>query len=94
MPRYDGHAPGHVRDMFLNAIEAFYRWRGKGPAPTVEFEVHCLPRQISLSEACGLLWNCRDILPGSHFDMLEEFGLKSRTYAAAARAIHSRLAIS
>ncbi len=84
-----GHAPGHIRDMFLEAIEAFARWPNGTPEPTVEFEVHYEPRPIPLSRACGIVWNCSDILPSDAFDMMVDCGLemKRRTYAAAARAM-------
>ena len=89
-----GHAPGHVRDMFREAIETFESWDGEAPEPTVEFEVHHEPRQITLSRACGIAWNCSDILPGWIFDRLTrdcELELKRRTYAAAARAMSAAI---
>jgi hypothetical protein len=84
-----GHAPGHVRDMFLSAIDSFEAWPKNAPEPMVDFEVHFEPRPIPLSRACGIVWNCSDILPGSPFDTLVNCGLqlKRRTYAAAARAM-------
>jgi hypothetical protein len=88
-----GHSPGHVRDTFLSAIAAYDHWELKGSEPTVEFEVHYEPRPIPISKACGLVWNCTDILPGYAIDILVGNGVepKSRTYAAAARALLSRL---
>jgi hypothetical protein len=83
----NGHAPGHVRDTFGDAVEAFVDWDGTGPEPTIEFEVNYKPRQITLSEACGLLWNCTDIMPSEMVSRLEEVELKSLTYAAGARAM-------
>ncbi|WP_316216745.1 hypothetical protein [Bradyrhizobium sp. SZCCHNR3003] len=87
---YSGHAPGHVRDTFGEAVEAFYHWNGTDPEPTVEFEVHYEPRQVSLSEACNLVWNVSDIMPGWMVDLLRgnELDLKASTYAAGARAMH------
>ena len=84
-----GHAPGHVRDMFLSAIESFEAWPTNTPEPMVDFEVRFEPRAITLTRACGIVWNCSDILPGSAFDTLINCGLqlKRRTYAAAARAM-------
>ena len=40
-----------------------------------------------------MVWNCTDILPGDAFEGLTGSGVepKSRTYAAAARALLSRL---
>jgi hypothetical protein len=87
-----GHAPGHVRDTFLAAVEAFGTWR-RGPQPTVEFEVDYKARRITLSEACTLVWNCTDIMPGDYFDLIAELGPKSRTYAAAARSLRKHLAM-
>jgi hypothetical protein len=83
-----GHAPGHVRDTAGQAFEAWLGWT-TGPEPTVEYEINYVPRQISISEACKLVWNCTDIVPGSLADPLifEDIGIKSRTYAACARAI-------
>ena len=69
---YGGHAPGHVRDAFCKAVYAFHRWDGTGPEPKVEFEVNYQPTLISLSEACGLVWNCTDVLPGDLWHLLEE----------------------
>ena len=66
-----GHAPGHVRDAFRAAIEAFYHWNDGEPEPTVTFEINYEPVEIPISKACGLVWNCTDILPGSDFTILE-----------------------
>jgi hypothetical protein len=90
-----GHAPGHVRDTACEAFEAWIAWDGKDPEPTVEYEIHYEPHQITLSRACGLVWNCTDIVPGSLFDRLQEEAsafldepaIKRRTYAACGRAI-------
>lgn len=92
----NGHAPGHVRDTFLAAIEAFASWRPGEPEPTVEFEVGYEPRQVTLSKACRLVWKCTDIVPGGEFDLLQgkleslnygETVLRRRTYAACAQAM-------
>jgi hypothetical protein len=84
-----GHAPGHVRDTFGEAIEAFARWRAGTPEPLVNFEINYVPHAIPISRACGLVWNCTDIVPGCLFDELdaERLGIKRRTYAACARAM-------
>jgi hypothetical protein len=40
-----------------------------------------------VSQACGLLWNCNDILPGVLFrDVEEVLGVARQTYAAVAQA--------
>jgi hypothetical protein len=89
-----GHAKGHVRDAFLSALEAYANWDGTGPEPTIEFEVNYEPRPISISKACGLVWNCSDILPGSAWDYwVADAGIQParRTYAATARALLAHL---
>jgi hypothetical protein len=78
-----GHAPGHIRISFLDAICAFHDWSmsdGDQPPRTVTREIKWEPHQISLAEACGLVWNCTDVLPGSAFDMIadEDIGLPIR----------------
>jgi hypothetical protein len=89
MPKYSGHAPGHVREAFGAAVDAYLDWKAGQPEPTVEYEINYVPRQIPITAACGLLWNCSDILPGMMADELVGHGLpfKRRTYASAARAM-------
>jgi hypothetical protein len=86
-----GHAPGHVHEAAGAAFRAWKDWDGNGPEPTVEFYVNYQPHRITISRACGLVWNCTDIMPGQLFDWLVEDGLelepRRRTYAAVARAI-------
>jgi hypothetical protein len=66
-----------------------------GPEPLVEFEVNFEPRPIPISKACGLVWNCSDILPGNVRDILIEHDIVPgrRTYAAAARAMLVKLKV-
>jgi hypothetical protein len=84
-----GHAPGHVRDAACAAFEAWACWNGTGPEPITKYEVRCEPCQIPVSRVCGFVWGCTDIVPGSVIARLldEGLGIKSRTYAACARAI-------
>jgi hypothetical protein len=89
--RKGGHAPGHIRDAFGDAMFAFMDWDRKTPEPTVDVEIHHEPRKMTISQVCGLVWNCSDILPGRFIDWIAEAcGLERmrNTYAAAARAIH------
>jgi hypothetical protein len=88
---YSGHAPGHVRETFGEAVELFHDWDGNDPEPTLPFEVHYEPRQITLSDACLLVWNCTDIMPGGMVELLRDCDLDfdKRTYAAGARAMHA-----
>jgi hypothetical protein len=92
--RYGGHAPGHVPDTFLAAVDAFAAWEDGEPEPTVEFEVHHRLVVITISQACGLVWSCSDILPNRVVSQLVDYcdvPLTRRTYAAAARAMRQRI---
>jgi hypothetical protein len=92
----NGHAPGHVRDTAIAAFEAWLRWDGQGPQPTVIHEIDHEPREIPISRALGLVFNCTDVLPGLVYDQLRDALRaqdlpKGRTYAAAARAVLSHM---
>ncbi len=83
-----GHAPGHVRETFLVAIDAFMNWNSGEPEPRVGFEVNYVERQIPISKACTLVWNCTDIIPGLAYNELRDaLDIKRKTYAACARAM-------
>lgn len=75
--------------MFREAINAFVNWEEGEPEPTVAYEIGYEPHEITISQACGLLWNCKDILPRSDFDYLGYCDIepKQQTYAAAAHAM-------
>ena len=87
------HAGGHVRDTACEAFQAWMDWDGKSPEPTVEYEIDYVPHSIPISRACGLVWNCTDIVPSDCFDRLqsdlEDVGqtIRSRSYGACAQAI-------
>jgi len=82
------HAPGHVRDAFCAATEAFLKWTPGEPEPSVALDDWRNPRSVTVSEACGLVWNCRDILPALLFDELRGgLPMRRQTYAACARAM-------
>ena len=85
------HAPGHVRDTAVEAFEAWMAWNGISPEPTVEFEVKLTYAASYLAVArdgTGLELH-RHRARAYVFDALvmEEMPVKSRTYAACARAI-------
>ena len=90
-PARGGHAPGDVRDAFLEAIEAFENWEDGDDEPTVEVRGSDLP----ISQACGLLWNCTDILPGGAVTSLRDLdgddAFKRSTYAGGARFLRERM---
>jgi hypothetical protein len=98
MPKLrNGHAGGYIREAALDAFIAWMDWDGTSPEPTVEYEIKYEPHRISISRACGLVWNCTDIVPGDVFrDLqsdLEDAGhaVKRQTYGACAQAILSDL---
>jgi hypothetical protein len=88
--RRGGHCPGHVRDTFLAALDAYQEWE-RGEEPTVEFEIGYEPRPITISKACGLVWNCADILPSLACRVLQDTGLSEDmgrwTFGSAARVM-------
>jgi hypothetical protein len=65
-----GHAPGHIRDTFLEAVEAYANWEPGSTAPTVTREINYVPHEIGLADACRLVWNCTDVLPGDAYNIL------------------------
>jgi death on curing protein len=86
-----GHAPGDLRDVFGNALEAFQMWEYGKPEPTVDLREQTVP----ISRVCGLLWNCSDILPGPLWSMMSDIDddlPQRRTYGAAARWLKDHIA--
>ena len=88
LPSRGGHAPGDVRDAFLEALDIYVNREVGAAEPMVELR----EQQVSLCQLCGLLWNCTDILPGFWWDTacgLAEANRRdwprSRTYGATAR---------
>jgi hypothetical protein len=85
-----GHLPGHIRDSFAQAIDAYIDSEPGAPLPLVPYEIRYRERMISIAEACRRVWNCTDFLPGSEFHRLRDClrePPRSQTYAAAARAL-------
>ena len=81
-----GHAPGHLRDAFCEAVQAFHDWRD-GPEPTVTLD----DAEVPISAVCGLLWNCSDTLPNHEFTALEDCDIRAGSYAGAARAMKAAI---
>jgi hypothetical protein len=93
-PKRYAHLPGHIRDAFHAAVEAFGEWDDGEPVPFVDFEVDGRGRRISLAQACGLVWGCTDMLENLDVAELEMCGIKHtgvRTYAGAARSLLNHL---
>jgi hypothetical protein len=81
MPKLrNGHAPSHLRETAGDAFLAWMDWDGTSPEPAVLYETN--------SRACGLIWNCTDIVPGLVFHGLrfdlEAVGqvVRRQTYSA------------
>jgi hypothetical protein len=88
--RRGGHYPDHLRQLFLDTIDAFRRWEDDDPD---EPKVEDGSRKWTLSEACGKVWNCTDILPSISREILGLRGIELDccTYATAARALLARI---
>ena len=75
-PSRGGHAPGHLRDAFLE-------WTEEQEGDTVVVGLY--EEEKPLAWILGQLWNCTDILPG---DCCNDLDLPSgSTYARAVRAV-------
>jgi hypothetical protein len=59
-PRLGGHAPGHLRDAFALAVEAYEAWNDGSAEPTVLVGHEEIPMKIGA--VAGLLCNCTDIM--------------------------------
>lgn len=71
-----GHAPGHLRDAFLDALEAEQFPDDARPLEHLEADT---------AHAAGLLWNCTDTMPsGVCADLELPVG---STYAQGARRV-------
>ena len=90
--RNGGNLPLNVREVFHDAVEGFVHWHHyaapKCPELTIWFdEAH---GEITLSRACGLVWNCINILPVDvkvRIDWLAGEQMKGLTYACGARRL-------
>jgi hypothetical protein len=67
-----------TQDTFLAALDAYENWNDGEPEPKITHEVNYEPREITISEACGLVWNCSDILPGLAFSTLADCGIECK----------------
>jgi hypothetical protein len=60
----------------------------------VEHSENYEPVWITLAKACGLVWNCTDVMPGIDFEHIVgscDLDVKRQTYAAVARAMLANL---
>jgi transcriptional regulator with XRE-family HTH domain len=93
--RYDpargGHAPGHLRQAFLEWLEESLDLPGDASLPqTIEVG----DEQRPVSWLFGQLWNCTDTLPRREFNQINDWlssegmpTIDRQTYAATVRAL-------
>jgi hypothetical protein len=85
-----------MHQLFRDAVEAHLCWQNGEPEPEVSIEISETEepqnREFSISEVCGLLWNCKDKMPFWLIEQLDR-GIEYDkeylpiTYAAAARRL-------
>jgi hypothetical protein len=92
-PQKGGHAPGHLRDAFAEAIENSggkrQWWDHIDADQFTDEQVRTMPREELASWLLGQLWNCTDVMPSSLCDDLELPA--GSTYAAGVRNLKSEL---
>jgi hypothetical protein len=82
-----GTRPGTSATPYNETMDAFLEWED-GPEPMVTYEVHYVPRLITLSEACKLLSQCNDILGHAYSSRMRDvLDIGHQTYGAVARAM-------
>jgi hypothetical protein len=86
-----GHAPGHLREAFLEWLQESIHGSTSEPFPAM-VEVGDEPRPITW--LLGQLWHCSDTLPSQDFESVNEIlmsenapAIDRQTYAAAVRAL-------
>lgn len=95
-PGRGGHAQGHLREAFSDAVDAFEQWQDGEPEPSIAVGYDETP--MRLSAVAGLLWNCTDIMPGmlcQQINDLVPIGSECRqgsTYAKGARHLRALIA--
>ena len=90
--REGGSLPLNIREVFHDAVESFVHWHyytiPECPEPTTWLdEDH---GEITISRACGLVWNCTNVLPMNvkiRINWLAGEPMKGITYACGARRL-------
>jgi len=90
-PGRGGHAPGHLREAFLDWLDVYVEMT---PEETTPPPVEISGEMRPISWLLGQLWNCADILPRHAFETVNEIlagthmpEIDRQTYAAAVRAL-------
>jgi hypothetical protein len=93
-PPRGGHAPGDIRDAFCEAVDAYEAWNDGEQEPTIEVR----HQELAISDVCGLLWCCTDIMPSSLYTQIRDLFRwptempQRRTYAVGARLLKGMIA--
>jgi transcriptional regulator with XRE-family HTH domain len=90
-PGRGGHAPGQLREAFLEWVEESIQRETDSPLPST-VTINDEPRPVSW--LFGQLWNCSDALPRHTYDDVNDIlnsentlPIDRQTYAAAVRAL-------
>ncbi len=75
-----GHAPGYLRDAFLEWLPSWSHLVADQP-DTCEYDGETVP----LKDVFGLLWNCTDIMPSTACEQLDL--RQGSTYAMGVRKV-------
>lgn len=87
-PSRGGHAPGHIRDAFLDYINNQVNEEGD----KLDEKAYIDDSPVSIHWLIGQLWNCTDIIPNMERFNLEVLGIENATtYAQAVRALSAIL---
>ena len=87
------HAPGHLRDLFLEYVEQMRMTPNLNDILINE----ATEKKFTLEKIIGLLWNCTDTFPNIYWDFVQDycaykdFEPKSQTYASCVRALKQNL---
>lgn len=90
--RNGGSLPLYIREVFHSAVEGFVYWHFYTAPESPELTV-CLDDEhgeITLSQVCGLVWNCTNYLPTElmlRIEWITGEQMRGSTYACAARRL-------
>jgi hypothetical protein len=90
--RNGGNLPLYIREVFHDAVESFVYWHffDAPDCPELKVWLDDDHGEITLSRACGLVWNCTNLLPMDvkiRIDSIAGEQMKGLTYAIGARRL-------